>query len=183
MMNLEITVISGEGLCMNRNKPIKKNAFVIIRTDSFNEQKTRLDKDGGSYPAWDEKFVMQFPMHAREFIAEVRCKRNGGGDRIIGTARIPASDFLGGFVPENYLHFLSYRLRDSKGERNGIINLSVRVKSSAPVNGGYGGGAAAIAKPATSCSQQQQWQPWSSGIAVGDKVSSVGMVTGIPVWS
>lgn len=171
MRVLEVTVISGEDLCINRKQPVKKNAFVIIRTDPVNEQTTKMDKDGGSYPAWDEKFVIGMPMHARYFTAEVRCKTNVG-NRTIGTAVIPAADFLGGYVPENYLHFLSYRLWDPNGERNGIINLSVRVKSSSG-NGGYGGSAAAA-----SCSQQ----PWS-GMAVCDKVSNGGVVTGIPVWS
>ncbi|KAL3517117.1 hypothetical protein ACH5RR_024019 [Cinchona calisaya] len=169
---LEITVISGEDLSINRRQPVKKNAFVTIKTASFKDQMmmTKMDKDGGSYPAWDEKFVMNMPMHARYFTAEVRCKTNNAGERIIGTARIPASDFLGGYVPENYLHFLSYRLWDTKGERNGIINLSVRVKSSPEikVNGG-----------AASCSR-----PWSGAAAGADqKVSDGGMVTGIPVWS
>lgn len=174
---LEITVISGENLCINRKTPVKKNAFVTVKTESFQEQTTEMDKDGGSYPAWDEKFVMEMPMHARYFTVDVGCKTKVG-NRIIGTAKIPASDFLGGYVPQNYLHFLSYRLWDSHGERNGIINLSVRVKSSPDMEVGYGHGSGGGGGP-TSCSR-----PWT-GIAVGDhKVShGGGVVTGIPVWS
>ncbi|XP_027102521.1 BON1-associated protein 2-like [Coffea arabica] len=172
---LEITVISGEDLRINRKQPVKKNAFVTIKTDSFKEQTTKMDKDGGGYPAWDEKFVMDMPMHARYFTAEVRCK-TAAGSRIVGTAVIPASDFLGDYVPENYLHFLSYRLWDCHGERNGILNLSVRVKSSSSVRNAYGGG---CSSHSAGCSR-----PWS-GIAVGGQQVSngEGVVTGIPVWS
>ncbi|XP_027109721.1 BON1-associated protein 2-like [Coffea arabica] len=172
---LEITVISGEDLRINRKQPVKKNAFVTIKTDSFKEQTTKMDKDGGGYPAWDEKFVMDMPMHARYFTAEVRCK-TAAGSRIVGTTVIPASDFLGDYVPENYLHFLSYRLWDSHGERNGILNLSVRVKSSSSVKNAYGGGGSSHS---AGCSR-----PWSRIAVGGQQVSNgEGVVTGIPVWS
>lgn len=144
---LEIRVISGEDLRINQRRQSVKNSFVVIKTDSGNNfsssstsyfpgeiRRTKLNTDGGSNPEWDEKLVMEMPLHARFVTVEVQCKKNGGNNsssssRIIGTVKIPVSDFIGGLVPENYLHFLSYRLRDTQGERNGIINLSVRIKS------------------------------------------------------
>ncbi|CAK9134450.1 unnamed protein product [Ilex paraguariensis] len=164
--NLEITVISGEGLRIKQRR-VKQNAFVILRTDSHNVRTTNSDAEGGSYPAWHEKLVVDMPMHARYVTVEVHCK-TCSGNKIVGMARIPASDFLGGYVPANYLHFLSYRLRDVKGERNGIINLSVRVKS--PANGGCGGGSSSGGRPLF-------------GAPIGQKVSnSNGIAVGVPVW-
>lgn len=125
---LEIRVISGEGLRLNRRQPLKKNAFVLIRTDSINSKTTKIDTEGGSYPTWNEKVIVNMPLNLRNITVQVQCKTYSG-NKVVGTARIPVSDFVGGFIPANYLHFLSYRLRDGKGERNGIINLSVRVKS------------------------------------------------------
>jgi hypothetical protein len=59
---------------------------------------------------------------------EVHC-RTLSVDRIIGSARMPVSDFMGGYFPEGYLSFLSYRLKDTKGFENGIINVSVRLRA------------------------------------------------------
>ncbi|KAG2725110.1 hypothetical protein I3760_01G051200 [Carya illinoinensis] len=123
---LEITVISGEDIRNNR-KPVKKNAFAVIRTDSQPLCRTEMDKDGGSYPYWNEKHNVEIPQHARFITVEVQCKTSVG-DKTLGMARIPVSDFVGGFVPQSYLHFLSYRLRNSNEERNGIINVSVKAK-------------------------------------------------------
>ncbi|CAI9101727.1 OLC1v1039119C1 [Oldenlandia corymbosa var. corymbosa] len=170
---LEVRVISAEDLSVNRRQPLKKNAFVVIKSEAQKiEAATTVDKDGGSYPSWDEKFSVDMPMHSRYLTAEVRCRGGAGGDRLIGSAKIPVTDFLGGLVPENYLHFLSYRLWDYNGERNGIINLSVRVvKGSPAAKVGFNAGGA-------SCSSTQPW----AGVPVADKVSSGGTVTGIPVW-
>ncbi|CAA2969102.1 BON1-associated protein 2-like [Olea europaea var. sylvestris] len=157
---IEITVISGEDLCVNRRQRVKKNAFVIVQTDS--SRATKMDTDGGSYPVWNEKFVMELPMHARFINVEVQCKAFTGGNNLIGTARIPVSDFSGGYLPVNYLSFLSYRLRDGNGEKNGIINLSVKV----------------IGPENTSCAASCS-TPWTA-VPVDNKFSG-GIVTGIPV--
>ncbi|PIN21994.1 hypothetical protein CDL12_05294 [Handroanthus impetiginosus] len=153
------------GLLLNRKKPVKKNAFVVVRCDPFNSRSTGMDREGGSYPAWNEKLVMELPVHSRFITVEAH-----SGSKLIGTANIPVSDFAGGYLPENYLSFLSYRLRNANGEKNGIINLSVKVKGEGAKGGG--GGCAA------SCSG---WQ-WQGVPAVdGGKVSDLGIVTGIPV--
>ncbi|KAL2233926.1 BON1-associated protein 2-like [Sesamum indicum] len=153
---IEVTVISGEGLLLSR-RPVKKNVSVTVKTDPFNSRSTGVDPEGGSYPAWNEKLVMELPLHAHFITVEAHA-----GSRLIGVANIPVSDFSGGYLPENYLSFLSYRLRDSNGEKNGIINLSVKVKGSG--NMGYAGSS----------------RPWM-GVPTADAKVSDGIVTGIPV--
>ncbi|XP_028095786.1 BON1-associated protein 2-like [Camellia sinensis] len=170
--SLEVTIISGENLRVDRTRPVKKNAFVVVRTDSSPiSQSTNLDIDGGSYPTWNQTLLVDMPVHARFLNVDVQCRSNSG-DKVVGTARIPASDFAGGYFPENYLHFLSYRLRDSGGERNGIVNVSVRVKLP------EGSGRVAASSAATSCSQSRPWM----GVPAAGKVSD-GIVSGVPVWS
>ncbi|CAM8897501.1 unnamed protein product [Rhodiola kirilowii] len=123
---VEITIISCEDLTTTSfKKPIRKNARGVIRMPHCNEQvcSTSLDKEGGSFPRWNEKFTMEMSSWANWFDVEIY----SGMEKVIGKARIPASDFVGGILPEGYLNFLSYRLREKNGEWNGIVNVSVRV--------------------------------------------------------
>ncbi|KAM3322904.1 BON1-associated protein 2 [Capsicum chacoense] len=170
---LEITVISGENLLDNRKQPVKKNAFVNIKAESStcNAQTTKMDKEGGSFPMWNEKLIVDLPMHARHLTMEVQCKASSG-IKTIGIAKVPTSDFTGGFLPEDYLHFLSYRLRDGKGEKNGIINFSLRVKNAPPQSSQSAGCAAAYSR---------QWTTAPVGMRSSYNSSS-GVVTGMPVY-
>ncbi|XP_062090260.1 BON1-associated protein 2-like [Humulus lupulus] len=166
---IEITVLSGENLRIDR-RSIKKNAFVVVRSNSRNVSRTtEIDTEGGSNPNWNEKLVLDLPVHAAALTVEVHCK-TVMGNRLVGTASVPISDFSGGYVPESHLHFLSYRLRDQKGERNGIINLSVKTKF-------------AVA-PEHSCAASSTSMASSpvAGVPVG-KNNLGGVVTGFPVWS
>ncbi|XP_073290581.1 BON1-associated protein 2-like [Primulina huaijiensis] len=158
-MVIEVTVISAEGLLMKRRQPVKKNAFVVLRSDPFNSRSTGMDTQGGSCPSWNEKLVMELPVHARFITVEAH-----SGNKVIGSANIPVTDFSGGFLPENSMSFLSYRLRDASGEKNGIVNLSVKVR------GGSG-----KSRCSASCAR-----PWT-GFPVENKVSN-GIVMGIPVF-
>ncbi|KAJ4727003.1 BON1-associated protein 2-like [Melia azedarach] len=179
---IEITVLSAEDLRINR-RSVKKNAFVIAQTDPFNYCKTKLDELGGSYPAWNERFFIDLPMHVHFITLQVQCKTSSG-NRNIGFARVPVSDFVGGYVPDNYLHFLSYRLRDAKGDKNGIINISVRVKtpeyatsSSKPLPAGLNVQGYAACSSQTAGLNVQGYASYSSpAVPVG------GVVTGVPVW-
>ncbi|XP_010693564.2 BON1-associated protein 2-like [Beta vulgaris subsp. vulgaris] len=119
---LEINVISAEDLRID-GRSIKKNAIAYVRSDPSNVGSTKIDKEGGSFPVWDDKFDLKLPMHARNLVVQVLCDK-----KLIGSATIPTSDFIGDYTPSSYLHFLCYRLRDQRGVCNGIINLSVRVK-------------------------------------------------------
>ncbi|XP_055817412.1 BON1-associated protein 2-like isoform X2 [Solanum dulcamara] len=165
---LEVTVISGENLLDNRKQPVKKNTFVNIKSESYscNLQTTKMDKEGGSFPRWNEKLIVDLPMHARHLTVEVQCKTSSG-IKTIGIAKVPTSDFIGGFLPEDYLHFLSYRLRNEKGEKNGIINFSVRVKNAAPPQSAAG----------CAATYKQQWTDMGSSYNC-----SYGVVTGMPVY-
>jgi Ca2+-dependent lipid-binding protein len=127
---IEITILSAENLQEN-NKAIKGNTFVTIQCDGSNNEvsTTKLDSEGGSYPTWNEKLVIDVPLHARSVTIEVKYKTRGSSSSV-GMARIPVSDFLGGYVHENQLQFLSYRLWDNRVRRNGVVNISVKVKMS-----------------------------------------------------
>ncbi|CAI0431073.1 unnamed protein product [Linum tenue] len=177
---LEFTVVSAEDLRLE-GRPVKKNAFVVVRTDPFiNSGSTRADSDGGSYPQWNEKVVIEMPMLTDSVTLEVR-----SGNRVVGAAAVPVSDFLGdGLTPEDYLHFLSYRLRDQRGVKNGIINFSVRVS-------GGGGGSIYGCSPAAGkkvvgaeCGGSSTPPSWGVPMVGGrsNYGGGGGVVTGVPVW-
>ncbi|KAI6707592.1 hypothetical protein NL676_010554 [Syzygium grande] len=166
--SLEVTVISGEDLRIN-DRPIKNNAFVTIKAGSCcspsSHDSTKPDAQGESYPYWNEKLHVDLPAGSCYVIAEVCQRSSSAEDSLVGMARIPVSDFVGGYTPENYLHFLSYRLKDAKGLRNGIINISVRVVTSS-----YKG-----ASSSSSTSMPEFRIPV-------DREKTGGTVTGVPVW-
>nr|XP_043630872.1 BON1-associated protein 2 [Erigeron canadensis] len=170
---LELTIISGESLTMSGKRSIKKSTFVVVKNESDNSLgATRMDTQNGSCPSWGDKFFIDIPMH-NYFTLEVHCNNNSG-DYVVGSVRVPTSDFMGGYFPSNYLHFLSYRLKDRFGYRNGIINLSIKMKSS-----GYD-----IAGT-SSCKSSSQPTRWNYDAASNKKmnqgVSDDGIVMGIPV--
>ncbi|XP_038709487.1 BON1-associated protein 2-like [Tripterygium wilfordii] len=169
LRSLEITVLSAENLRKD-GKSIKKNTFAVVKIDPFNSHSTKIDK-GGSYPSWNDKLVMELPMHERFVTLEVHsCKGSNNNSRIIGTARMPVSDISGEYYTAlDYLHFLSYRLRDEKGERNGIINVSVRAKAPPP---GYN----------HACSKTVSLSVGPRlGLPMGGYINHAGVVTGVPV--
>ncbi|OAY49223.1 BON1-associated protein 2 [Manihot esculenta] len=170
--NLEINVLSAENLRLD-GKFVKKDTFVVLKFDPLNYKSTNADREGGSNPSWNQKLEMDMPMHARFIILEVQCKI-GSTNRVIGTARVPVSDFLGGYTPVDYLHFLSYRLRDARGEKNGIINISVKVKRLAHDT-------AHACYPCSSSSSLSQ-PTWGMPAAGGEKNCRESVVTGIPIW-
>lgn len=76
-------------------------------------------------------------MHARSITLEVKCKTTWSstttrGAKDVGVARIAMSDLVGGVVPSHCLQFLSYRLRDWEGRRNGVLSFSFRVVKESP---------------------------------------------------
>ncbi|KAK7390024.1 hypothetical protein VNO78_25322 [Psophocarpus tetragonolobus] len=128
---LEITVISGE------NVRVTEDAYVVVRAESLNCCTTRTvaKENGSNLLSWNEKFLLDMPMHARSITFEVQCSRFKAS-RPLGVARIAASDFLPSAVPDNRLQVLSYGLRDWEGKRNGVIHFAVRVAppSEEPLN-------------------------------------------------
>ncbi|GMN61338.1 hypothetical protein TIFTF001_030427 [Ficus carica] len=161
-----MTVLSGEDLRL-ASKSIKSNAFVFVRYGVNNFRTTETDggEGGTCYPKWNEKLVLDLPPHVEAVTLEVHYKI-AFGDEIVGTALVPVSDFAGGYMPESYLHFLSYRLRDTRGYRNGIINISVRMK---------------VPAPKYSCSASvSSPEQMTVGVPVG-KSNFRTVVTGVPV--
>ncbi|XP_022924374.1 uncharacterized protein LOC111431886 isoform X2 [Cucurbita moschata] len=95
--SIEITVISGEDLRIDR-KSVKRKTFVTVKFDRQSigggGGRTEIDERGGCYPFWNEKMLMEIPVDAMFLTIEVHCgsiSRN----RIVGTANVPVSDFLG----------------------------------------------------------------------------------------
>lgn len=188
---IELTVLSGEDLRIDR-RLIKKNAFTIVQADaSDRHHTTKVDESGGSFPTWNEIFVLELPMHVRFIHLQVQCKaassssssssgnNNNNNNKTVGSAEIPVSDFIGGYVPQNHLHFLSYRLRDAKGQKNGIINVSVRVKVSpehaaTTTNNSSNPARLTLQGYPPACSSQ--------GYASFSSPRVGGIVTGVPVW-
>ncbi|KAL4377105.1 hypothetical protein GQ457_02G000610 [Hibiscus cannabinus] len=166
---LEITILSAEDLRIDK-KPVKKNAFVVVSIGAFNDKATKMDREGGSYPSWNDKLVMDMPMQTRFITLQVKyCKSSSGGERTVGVARIPVTDFVGGYSPETCLQYLSYRLRDPKGLKNGIINVCLRLK-----------------EPIHNCSSRAAAAAAGGGVGMGipiDGRRDFGVVTGIPIWS
>jgi len=167
---IEITILSAENLQEN-NKGIKGNTFVTVQCDGSNNElsTTKLDSEGGSYPTWNEKLVIEVPLHARFITIEVKYKTRSSSNSV-GMARIPVSNFLGGYVHENQLQFLSYRLWDNRVRRNGVVNISVKVKMSQQNSCSSSMSSTVSGVPVT-------------GVPVTGNGSFSGVVTGIPaVW-
>ncbi|PIA49537.1 hypothetical protein AQUCO_01300380v1 [Aquilegia coerulea] len=183
--SLEVTIISAENLRMN-HRSIKKNAFVTLETDPSNSQSTIMDCAGGSYPSWNEKFELTLPYNLRYIRLEVKCK-TATGVKTIGSVNIPISDFLEDFIPPSCLHYLSYRLRERDGDRNGIINLSIRMKGadnyvprplpSMRVQTGYRNSNACRSMPPTGIHQTAYNN--TGGIAMGIPVSKGNQEFGV----
>lgn len=188
--SLEIELISAEGLKVDR-KPVKRKTFCIVRIDQESKA-CKPDELGGSYPVWKDKIEMDMAMNGSvRFISiEVLYKTSGGAEKSVGLAKIPVTDFMGGFAPQGHLNFLSYRLRDDYGDKSGIINVSIMVK---PDGNGLKYTSPSMAAPAdyAACSSQaaaaangQMWRPprTSSSMALTTGYRGRVVVTGVPVW-
>ncbi|KAK4761648.1 hypothetical protein SAY87_029532 [Trapa incisa] len=139
MQSVEITVISAENLRVGK-KPVKKSSFVAVRASSASECcTTKMSAEGGgSHPTWNEKLAVDLqPADLRNgfIMVEVYCKVTSSKSKLVGGVHVPVSDFLGGFLPSNRLQFLSYRLWDPTFERNGVVNISVKVRFPETPNG------------------------------------------------
>ncbi|CAJ1950024.1 unnamed protein product [Sphenostylis stenocarpa] len=126
---LEITVISGENISMDR-KSVAENAYVVVRAESLNCCTTKMVNADEGVHAWKEKMVLEVPSHARSVTFDVQCKKYRGV-RSIGVARIALSDLLGAknddVVSESVPGMFCYWLRNWEGRRNGVIHFSVKV--------------------------------------------------------
>ncbi|KAL5727609.1 hypothetical protein ACHQM5_000788 [Ranunculus cassubicifolius] len=181
--SFQITILSAEDLRIN-GRPVKKNTFVTIETDANSSQCTTTAINGGSNPSWNEKLDFSLPLHVKSMRLVVKCKK-GPSERTIGSVSIPFSDFFEDYVPANCLHFLSYRLRDQEGDRNGIVNISIRVKgedhivravSAARVQSGYRNSNACGWRPPSRNHRHDAYANNNGRIAIGIPVSKGYMV-------
>ncbi|CAJ2670551.1 uncharacterized protein LOC123890578 [Trifolium pratense] len=121
---LEITVISGE------NIHVTEDVYVVVRGESLNCYTTKTAKDNrcvnnSSFLSWNEKFLLDVPLHGRSITFEVQCKKFKSV-RPIGVARIAVVDLLNNDESKMCMPFFSYRLRDWEGRQNGVINFCVK---------------------------------------------------------
>ncbi|KAL9245335.1 hypothetical protein vseg_018998 [Gypsophila vaccaria] len=129
---LEIKIRYVEGLTLGK-KPVQKNVFVTVSTEDQvyarnNQISTGICEEcETSNPTWNEKLTMMIPIGTKYIVLDVY-HRTRSKEKSIATARVPTSDFIDDYITKNYVHFLSYRLRDSYDESNGIINFCVNVK-------------------------------------------------------
>ncbi|KAJ0239901.1 BON1-associated protein 2 [Hirschfeldia incana] len=185
--SLEIELISAEGLKVDR-KPVKRKTFCVLRIDQETRE-CKPDDLGGSYPVWKDKLEMDMAMNGSvRFISiEVLYKTSGGAEKSVGLAKIPVTDFMGGFAPQGHLNFLSYRLRDEYGDKSGIVNVSIMVK---PDVNSLKYSSPSLAAPADygACSSQaaagnsQMWRPRTSSSMALTAGYGGRVVTGVPVW-
>ncbi|KAK4266780.1 hypothetical protein QN277_023656 [Acacia crassicarpa] len=125
---LEVTVISGESLCIDQT-PVTENVYVVVRAESLKCWNTKPAKQevGTLSSLWNEKLMVEVPLHAQSITFEVQCKTPRGMVRSVGLARIGIWDVIP--KEDKCLEMLSYRLRNWEGRRSGIINFSVKVAS------------------------------------------------------
>ncbi|XP_028769117.1 BON1-associated protein 2-like [Neltuma alba] len=177
---LEVTVISGENLCIDRT-PATENVYVVVRAESLKcwSTKTAKQEVGSLSTSWNEKLIMEVPLHAQSITFEVQCKTPRGMDRSIGLARIAIGDVIP--KEEKRSEMLSYRLRNWEGRRSGVINFSVQVvnkeqeitkkeKDSIVVNSGD-------FKPEISGAHRHD-----QDMNANNNNNNRGYVMGIPVW-
>ncbi|XP_010506554.1 PREDICTED: BON1-associated protein 2-like isoform X1 [Camelina sativa] len=186
--SLEVEVISAQGLKVDR-KPLKKKTFTVVSIDDKHSWKSNLDDLGGSCPVWKYKFDIEMPINGsvRFISVDVFYRTSNGAEKLVGHAKIPVTDFMGGFAPQGHLNFLSYRLRDDYGDKCGIINVSIMVKP----DGSYNDHKSILPLPSSSfaaCSSQAAAatnnQMWRQRTSMASTAGYGGgrVVTGVPVW-
>ncbi|QCE02800.1 hypothetical protein DEO72_LG8g815 [Vigna unguiculata] len=126
---LEITVVSGENIRVDRNSV--SEVYVVVRAESLNCCTTKMvnGNDDGVH-AWNEKLLLEVPSYARSVTFEVQCKKYKEV-RPVGVARIALSDLVSaennGVLSESVAQSFCYGLRDWDGRRNGVIHFSVKM--------------------------------------------------------
>lgn len=127
--SLELIVISAEGLHFGGCWPKNNNIFATVDFGLYNHAATDTTTD--TETIWNQKLHLQWRSDVQHIRIEVK-RRSMLGNVTRGVADIPVSDFRRSrsdvdYVPPNYLHFLSYPLRDRRDRRCGIVNLSFRL--------------------------------------------------------
>ncbi|GLJ55935.1 hypothetical protein SUGI_1200770 [Cryptomeria japonica] len=127
---LEVTIICADGLKNVRKLwgRMRTYAVVWINDDVNSGASTRIDKDGGCYPVWNEKLQLRISsgLHACSLNIQIYCNTSFG-KKLVGWSKVPLSDITLGYGAPNGLHYLSYRLRTKNGKRSGTIDFSLQI--------------------------------------------------------
>jgi len=133
---MEVTLISARDL---KNASIlsktKTYAVVWISNDHKSRQRTPVDKNNGTDPAWNH--VMNFTLDEAalqrgRLVLEIAIYADATfGDKEIGRISIPLNEFL---KPATITaQFVSYQVRKPSGKVKGLLNLSVKLAEKAEV--------------------------------------------------
>ncbi|GLJ55934.1 hypothetical protein SUGI_1200760 [Cryptomeria japonica] len=127
---LEVTIISADGLKNVRKFGGRMRTYAVVcgNDDANSGTSTRIEKDGGCNPVWNEKLQLRFSsgLHVYSLNIQIYCKTSFG-KRVVGWSKVPLSDITLGYGAPNGLRYLSYRLRTKNGNRSGTIDLSLRI--------------------------------------------------------
>ncbi|KAL5791781.1 hypothetical protein ACOSP7_000375 [Xanthoceras sorbifolium] len=100
--SLEITVVSAKGLKKVKHLS-RMDVYVTasISGDQRTEQKTPVDKDGGTSPKWNhsmkfkiDETLAQTKMHLFTIIFKIKCDHTLHGDREIGEVHVAVKELL-----------------------------------------------------------------------------------------
>lgn len=126
---LDITLISAKGL-NNVNLFSKMDVYAVVSIaggDPRGNQKSPVDKDGGTNPTWN--FPMKFTVdetaaqqNRLTLVVKLRSERDLG-DKDIGEVHVPIKELLGEHKSEQ---FLRYQVRKPSGKPKGELNLSYK---------------------------------------------------------
>jgi len=126
-LTLEITIMSGENISVDRNSVAEM--YVVVRAESLNCHVTKMVNGDDGVHAWNEKLLLEVPSYARCVTFEVQCNKYKGL-RPVGVARIALSDLLiaknNNVSSESVSQMFCYGLRNWEGRRNGVINFSLK---------------------------------------------------------
>ncbi|GLJ55917.1 hypothetical protein SUGI_1200570 [Cryptomeria japonica] len=127
---LEIVIISAYDLKSLTNFGRPMRTYANVWSDCTTQNSTRVDRHGGRYPTWNDKFQMTvskgfLKQKGSSLLVQIYCKTMLGKKRV-GSTRMPYSDILEGYTPPDSIHFLSYRIRCPNGSPQGTLDLSIR---------------------------------------------------------
>ncbi|KAL3609595.1 hypothetical protein D5086_000615 [Populus alba] len=112
--------------------PLNDEAQKNEQQQLLQRQKTPADREGGSNPEWNHK--MQFDLNTTSlpghgdhlfFKFKLRCEGAIFGNKSIGEVCVPFKDLTEEF--NGSVRFVSYQVRNSDGNPNGVLNLSYEV--------------------------------------------------------
>ncbi|KAF3436415.1 hypothetical protein FNV43_RR23507 [Rhamnella rubrinervis] len=129
---LEVTIISARGLKKVKHLT-KMDVYVIVSLPGgpHTEQKTPVDKDGGTSPNWN--FPMKFIIdeadarknrNALNF--KVKCSRRLHSDEEIGEVNVPLEELLDNGGDGKFVKYVTYQVRKISGKLTGELNLSYK---------------------------------------------------------